>query len=97
MSDVPGSHVRGLNKTEMVAAVSNAVVSDIQNEGGDDQVIVFLSFWKRPQRAIKPTLVFNFKFTTYTKLSALNQQGIRFATLRNRAMICPVKCRRLNP
>jgi hypothetical protein len=41
-------------------------------------VMGFLSFWKKVQRGIKPTFVFDSKFTTYQKLSALNQQGIRF-------------------
>jgi transposase len=58
--------------------------ADIQRQEADDQVISFLSFWKRVQRGIKPTFVFDSKFTTYPKLSALNQQGIRFITLRRR-------------
>jgi transposase len=58
--------------------------ADIQREEADDQVLSFLSFWKKVQRGIKPTFVFDSKFTTYTKLSALNQQGIRFITLRRR-------------
>ena len=58
--------------------------ADIKREEADDQVISFLSFWKKVQRGIKPTFVFDSKFTTYPKLSALNQQGIRFITLRRR-------------
>jgi len=58
--------------------------ADIKREEADDQVMSFLSFWKKVQRGIKPTFVFDSKFTTYPKLSALNQQGIRFITLRRR-------------
>jgi hypothetical protein len=58
--------------------------ADIKREEADDQVISFLSFWKKVRRGIKPTFVFDSKFTTYPKLSALNQQGIRFITLRRR-------------
>jgi hypothetical protein len=58
--------------------------ADIQRNEADDQVLSFLSFWKKVQRGIKPTFVFDSKFTTYAKLSALNQQGIRFITLRRR-------------
>jgi transposase len=58
--------------------------ADIQRKEADDQVMSFLSFWKKVQRGIKPTFVFDSKFTTYPKLSALNQQGIRFITLRRR-------------
>jgi len=58
--------------------------ADIKRSEADDQVISFLSFWKKVQRGVKPTFVFDSKFTTYPKLSALNQQGIRFITLRRR-------------
>jgi transposase len=58
--------------------------ADIKRKEADDQVVSFLSFWKKVQRGIKPTFVFDSKFTTYPKLSALNQQGIRFITLRRR-------------
>jgi transposase len=58
--------------------------ADIKRDEADDQALGFLSFWKKVQRGIKPTLVFDSKFTTYAKLSALNQQGIRFITLRRR-------------
>jgi len=58
--------------------------ADIRKEEADDQVLAFLSFWKRVRRGIKPTLIFDSKFTTYENLSKLNQQGIRFITLRRR-------------
>jgi len=58
--------------------------ADIRREEADDQVLAFLSFWKKVRRGIKPTFVFDSKFTTYAKLSELNRQGIRFITLRRR-------------
>jgi transposase len=58
--------------------------ADIQKDESDDQVLNFLSFWKRIQRGTKPTFVFDSKFTTYAKLSELNNQGIKFITLRRR-------------
>jgi transposase len=58
--------------------------ADIQRDEADEQVLSFLSFWKKVQRGIKPTFVFDSKFTTYAKLSELNQQGIKFITLRRR-------------
>jgi transposase len=58
--------------------------ADIKREEADDQVLQFLSFWKKVHRGIKPTFVFDAKFTTYGTLSELNQQGIRFITLRRR-------------
>ena len=58
--------------------------ADIQQEEADDQVLAFLSFWKRVRRGVKPTLIFDSKFTTYENLSKLNQQGVKFITLRRR-------------
>lgn len=51
----------------------------------DDQVTHFLSFWQQIRRGVKPTLVFDSKFTSYAKLSELNsKQGVKFITLRRR-------------
>ena len=58
--------------------------ADIQREEADDQVLAFLSFWKRVRRGVKPTFIFDSKFTTYPNLSKLNQRGIKFITLRRR-------------
>lgn len=58
--------------------------ADINRDEADDQVLNFLSFWKGIRRDIKSTFVFDSKFTTYTNLSALNTQGIKFITLRRR-------------
>jgi hypothetical protein len=71
--------------------------ADIKREEADDQVMGFLSFWKKVRRGIKPTLVFDSKFTTYQKLSALNQQGIRFITLRRRGKNMTDKIEALEP
>lgn len=58
--------------------------ADIQRQEADDQVLRFLSFWKKIQRGIRPTFIFDSKFTTYKQLSHLNEQGVRFITLRRR-------------
>ncbi len=58
--------------------------ADIQHEEADDQVLAFLSFWGRVRRKVKPTLVFDSKFTTYENLSELNRRGVKFITLRRR-------------
>ena len=58
--------------------------ADINRDESDDQVLVFLSFWKSIRRGIKPTFIFDSKFTTYEKLSQLNALGIKFITLRRR-------------
>lgn len=71
--------------------------ADIKREEADDQVLSFLSFWKKVQRGIKPTFIFDSKFTTYQKLSALNQQGVRFITLRRRGKDMTDKIEALEP
>jgi hypothetical protein len=58
--------------------------ADIARSESDDQVMAFLTFWKSIRRGIKPTLIFDSKFTTYEKLSQLNALGIKFITLRRR-------------
>jgi len=58
--------------------------ADIQRDETNEQVLSFLSFWKKLKRGLKPTFIFDAKFTSYANLSQLNQQGIRFITLRRR-------------
>ena len=58
--------------------------ADIQRTEADDQVLEFLSFWKKTQRGVDPTLIFDSKFTTYANLSQLNTLGVKFITLRRR-------------
>ena len=61
--------------------------ADIQRSEADDQALEFLSFWKKVYRGVKPTLVFNSKFTGYAQLSQLNRQVILFPTLKRPAKI----------
>jgi hypothetical protein len=58
--------------------------ADIQRSEADDQVTEFLTFWRRVRRGVAPTLVFDSRFTTYPKLSALNRAHVQFITLRRR-------------
>ena len=59
--------------------------ADIRRSESDDQVLKFLSFYKAIYRGVKPTLVFDSKFTSYPKLSELNAKyGVKFITLRRR-------------
>ncbi len=58
--------------------------ADILREEANDQVLSFLSFWNSVQRGVKPMLVFDSRFTTYPKLSELNDSDTKFITLRRR-------------
>ena len=59
--------------------------ADIKRSESDDQVLEFLGFWKRIRRGVKPTLIFDSKFTSYAKLSVLDSKhNVKFITLRRR-------------
>jgi hypothetical protein len=58
--------------------------ADIMKEEANEEVMNVLSFWKKIQKGVASTFVFDSKFTTYEHLSLLNSQGVRFITLRRR-------------
>ncbi|HDQ93162.1 MAG TPA: transposase [Synergistetes bacterium] len=58
--------------------------ADLLKEEANEQVLKVLSFWKKVQKGVVSTFVFDSKFTTYAHLSLLNDQGVRFITLRRR-------------
>lgn len=58
--------------------------ADIHRDESDEQVTEFLTYWKKVNRGLLPTFVFDSRFTSYGHLSALNRQGVRFITLRRR-------------
>lgn len=71
--------------------------ADIQKKEADDQVLEFLSFWKGVHRGANPRLIFDSKFTSYTNLSSLNKQNIKFITLRRRGKKLIDQIEKLNP
>lgn len=71
--------------------------ADIRKEEADEQVLAFLSFWKKVRRGVLPTLVFDSKLTSYPKLSALNEQGVKFITLRRRGQQLLASVEHLEP
>lgn len=82
-----GKRIKGALTLFAQDAMSKLILytaADIKRNESDDQVLKFLSFWKGIKRGIKPTFVFDSRFTSYPKLSQLNTQGIKFITLRRR-------------
>ena len=71
--------------------------ADIKRSEADDQVLSFLSFWKKIHRGVKPTLVFDSKFTGYAQLSQLNLQNIKFLTLRRRGKVLIKNLNKMGP
>jgi hypothetical protein len=68
--------------------------ADIMRTEADDQVLEFLSFYRKIHKGVRPTLVFDSKFTSYAHLSELNRQNIKFITLRRRGknLIKNIQC-----
>ena len=58
--------------------------SDLRKEQQDDEVLEFVRFWKQRTGKLPEELIFDSKLTTYANLSSLNQQGVKFITLRRR-------------
>lgn len=71
--------------------------ADIKRQEADDQVLDFFTFWKKVQRGVVPTFVFDSKFTSYTNLSVLNRQGVKFITLRRRGKKLVDRINQLGP
>jgi len=71
--------------------------ADIQKDEANDQVLDFLYFWEKISKGIKPTFVFDSKFTTYPKLSELNKQEVKFITLRRRGKKLVENVKKLGP
>jgi transposase len=57
---------------------------DIKKEHAADEVLAFVSFYRKATGKLPQYLVFDSKLTTYSNLNRLNQQGIFFITLKRR-------------
>src|SRR6202051_1846056 len=58
---------------------------ELRKDQQDDEILRFVDFWKRRTGHLPKELIFDSKLTTYSNLSALNQMGIEFVTLRRRS------------
>ncbi len=61
------------------------VNADLRKSGQNNEIIEFVKFWKKKTGKLPEELVFDSKLTTHENLSRLNQDGIRFITLRRRS------------
>jgi len=57
---------------------------DLKKEEEADEILAFVSFYKKATGQKPQCLIFDSKLTTYAHLDRLNQQGIRFITLQRR-------------
>ena len=58
--------------------------AEITHENKNDAIFQFVDFWKESSQHPLKCLIFDSKFTTYENLSLLNQDSIKFITLRRR-------------
>lgn len=58
--------------------------AEIKHRDKDKEVLHFIDFWKESTSTPIKCLIFDSKFTTYENLSLINQDGIKFITLRRR-------------
>lgn len=58
--------------------------ADLRRSEADDQVNDFVLFWRKIARSVSATLVFDSRFTNYRQLAKLDEDGVRFITLRRR-------------
>jgi hypothetical protein len=59
--------------------------ADVRKDEQHDEILRFVEFWQQRTGRRPEELIFDSKLTTYANLDVLNQQGIRFITLRRRS------------
>jgi transposase len=59
--------------------------ADLRKEEQKDEILNFVSFWKKRTGRLPQELIFDSKLTTYSNLDKLNQRSIAFITLRRRS------------
>ena len=59
--------------------------ADLRKSEQNDEILNFIRYWKKRTGHLPDELIFDSKLTTYTNLDQLNQQGIKFITLRRRS------------
>lgn len=80
--------MKGANTVLAQDSKSNLILyarADILRKEESQEVIKFVNYWKQIKGSVKETLVFDCKFTKYGILNELDQDGVRFITLRKRS------------
>ena len=82
-----GKTMKGANTVFVQDSQSNAILytrADILRNEEADEVKKFVTFWKNINGKVNETLVFDCKFTAYRILDELEENKIKFITLRRR-------------
>jgi len=59
--------------------------ADLRKDQQNDEILQFVSFWKRRTGRYPEEVIFDSRLTTHANLYKLDQRGIRFVTLRRRS------------
>jgi transposase len=59
--------------------------ANVRKDQQNDEILQFVSFWKRRTGRLPEELIFDSRLTTYANLHKLNRKNIRFITLRRRS------------
>jgi hypothetical protein len=59
--------------------------ADLRKESQNDEILRFVSFWKKRTGRLPEELIFDSRLTTHANLDRLNRRGIAFITLRRRS------------
>jgi len=79
--------IKGANTFVAQNDASNCIVysnSDVPRKEASGEIKHFVDYWLDVKGVVKETLVFDSKLTNYSVLNELDQQGIKFITLRRR-------------
>lgn len=82
-----GKAMKGANTVFAQDSASNTVVytrTEIKRSDEAQEVKRFLAYWREVKGEVDDTLVFDCKFTTYSVLDELSNDGVKFITLRKR-------------
>jgi hypothetical protein len=82
-----GKTMKGANTVFVQDAQSNVILytrADILRNEEADEIKKFVSYWKKINDRVNETLVFDCKFTAYKVLDELEEDKIKFITLRKR-------------
>jgi transposase len=83
-----GKTLKGATTVFTQDSNSNAILytrADILRNEEADEVVKFVTYWKKITNNMDETLVFDCKFTTYKILNDLNNDKVKFITLRKRS------------
>ncbi len=82
-----GKTMKGANTVFAQDSKSNSIIytrADILHDEEPDEVKKFVSYWKTIKGNVNETLVFDCRFTIYSVLDELEDDGVKFITLRKR-------------